>query len=442
MDRFRLLMHRLIDRLRPQDGSMLIEVMIGAVMVVIVSGAVLNGLEGAQDTGESNKARSTSASLAQQDQERMRAMPVDELSNYRNTRPVDVAGATYTVESRSDWVRDSNGVVSCTNDSSQAQYMKITSTVTSNVNQDVPLKQTSLVSPPRGTFGPNIGTAAVQVVDRDQNPLAGVRVDITGPQSLTDVTNSLGCVVFGYIPEGPWRLEISSLGLIGWNGDSPVRGDVGVVGGTTVLTKLELDQPSSIDATFETKVGSDAPIPARSKSVSVANSRLPSPGSKPFTSAVPVPSLTANSLYPFLDGYGVYAGSCEANNPSKPPTNIPDYFANAGASAFVVTDPGGNSDVVVRMPAINVQVMDSTGSAPVPGASVKVTQEDANCTEAYPTRLTDSSGAMIEPGFPFGTYTVCAEFGGQRSIVTGVSNTDHDGVTVPPMPLSAPGSCP
>ena len=211
MDKTRSLLHALARRLRlnGQEGSLLIEVMIGAVMVVVISGAILNGLAGAEDTGERNKSRTVSASLAQQDQERMRAMPVDELSNYENTRPVDVSGVTYTVVSDSEWVRDANGIVSCTNDSTQAQYMKVSSTVSSEISKEAPLTTTSLVSPPRGTFSVTSGTAAVQVVDRDQNPLPGVRVDITGPDSLSDVTNDIGCVVFGFIPEGPWKLEIS-----------------------------------------------------------------------------------------------------------------------------------------------------------------------------------------------------------------------------------------
>lgn len=446
MDKTTCAFRRLLARLRTQEGSLLIEVMIGAVMVVMVSGAVLNGLEGAQDTGEKNKARTTSAALAQQDQERLRAMPVDELSNYHNTRSVDVAGATYNVDSRSEWVRDDNGVVSCINDSSQAQYMKITSTVTSNVNRDTPLKQTSLVSPPRGTFSVDTGTAAVQVVDRDENPLVGVRVDITGPQSLSDVTNALGCVVFGYIPEGPWELEISSLGLVGWDGESPFTSDIGVVGGATVLTKLYLDEPSSIDASFETKVGADVRADT-STSVSVANSKLPAQGGwKAFTSATPQPTLTADKLFPFADGYGVYAGSCEANNPSK---YDPEYFTTStGAAAFVVPNPGGSVNAVVRKPAINVEVrkldtstLDPVDTIPVADARVFVKTADASCTEAYPMQLTNAAGALPNPGFPFGNYTVCADdgTGGKvEQLDPAVANTSPDGT--PALVLTLSGS--
>jgi type II secretory pathway pseudopilin PulG len=113
-DRIRFILRRLAARLdvRSQVGSMLIEVMVGAILVVLTSAAVLDGLNGAQDTGQRNKARSVSASLAQEDQERMRAMPIDDLSNYHDSRTVSVSTAPYTVDSRADWVRDSTGVVS------------------------------------------------------------------------------------------------------------------------------------------------------------------------------------------------------------------------------------------------------------------------------------------------------------------------------------------
>jgi hypothetical protein len=402
--------------------------MIGAVIVVSVTSAILNGLEGAEDTGARNKARTESAALAQQDQERLRAMAVDDLSNYHNTRTVSVAGATYTIESRSEWVRDSNGVVSCTNDSTNAQYMKITSEVSSFYNKDTPLRQTSLVSPPRGTFSSTSGTAAIQVVDRDQNPLPNVRVDLSGPDNLSDVTNELGCVVFGYIPQGPWTMQVSSTGLVGWDGTSPYKSDVGVVAGATVLKKVELDQPSSITANFDTKVGAAAPVVAKSKTMSVANAHLPTPGWKSFSGGTnPVVSITGSSLYPFADGYGVYAGGCNANNPALYDS---DYFTTVGTAAFVVPTPGAGSTVTARMPAINLVVKNAGGTV-LQNARVFVSQTDTGCTtQTFPMQLTNSSGALPEPGYPFGNFSICVDDNNKHKVSgTAVTNTNPAGTT-------------
>lgn len=408
---------------------MLIEVMVSAVLVVITSAAVLDGLNGAQGTGQKNKARSESAALAQKDQERMRAMPIDDLSNYHDTQTVSVATAPYTIDSRADWVRDSSGVVSCTNDSTEAQYLKITSSVTSNVQKD-PIVETSLVAPSRGTFGTDDGTAAVQVVDRDQQPIPGVRVDLDGPQSFSDVTNDLGCVVFGFIPQGPWNVTVTSLGLVGWDGNSPYDSDIGVVGGSTVLKKIELDQPSDITANFDTKVlGASAAVPAQSKSVSVNNAKLASPGWKTVTAATPQASILAPHLYPFADGYGVYAGTCDSNNPT---TWDADYFTTtpSGAAAFIIPTPGSPATVTARVPSINIEVDKSSGTnVPFPGAHVIVKNIDTDCTatETY-TATTDATGAIPAPGFPWGQYTVCADDGAKHKITSStVNNTAPDG---------------
>jgi type II secretory pathway pseudopilin PulG len=431
---------------RSQAGSMLIEVMVGAILVVLTSAAVLDGLGGAQDTGQRNKARSVSASLAQEDQERMRAMPIDNLSNYHESRTVSVSTAPYTVDSRADWVRDSTGTVSCTNDSTQAQYLEITSTVTSNVQQNPPVTETSLVAPPRGTFDSSTGTAAVQVVDRDGNPISGVRVDMNGPDSLSDTTNDAGCVVFGYIQAGPWTVQVSSLGLVGSDGTSPYSSGIGIVAGSTVLKQIQLDQPSSIVGSFTTQgLGNAAPVPATAKSMTVNNAKLPSPGWKSFfPSPSPAATVTASRLFPFKDGYGVYAGSCDSANPAQWDS---DYFSttDTGKAAFVVPTPGSTSAVTVRMPAINVEVQNSSG-VPVAGKRIFVKNGDTDCTETYPSQLSDASGRLPNPGFPFGQYMVCADdnAGHKAQVISPlVNNTDPNGsakVTLT-LPTTNTGNC-
>ena len=83
-----------------EQGSLLVEVMVGAIVLSIATFAVLDGLEGAQAVGAKNKQRSTSSTLAQQDIERLRAYPINALSNLTQTRTVDVQGVDYTVESK------------------------------------------------------------------------------------------------------------------------------------------------------------------------------------------------------------------------------------------------------------------------------------------------------------------------------------------------------
>ncbi len=406
--------HRLIQRLRlrEQRGSMLVEVLVGSVLLVSASAAMLEGLHGAQDTGQRNKSRSVSSSLSQQDQERMRAMPIEDLSNYRETRNITVAGAPYQVESQAEWVRDSSGVVSCTNDTSQAQYLKITSSTTSNV-QETPIVETSIVAPARGTFSATDGTAAVQVVDRDQNPIPGVRVDLDGPQSLSDTTNDEGCVVFGFVPQGPWQISVASLGLIGTDGTQPFNTGIGVVGGTTALKQIQLDEPSSIKAIIATNVGSPLTTPGV-KSISVNNAQLPSPGWKTASAATPQASFNVNSLFPFKDGYGVYAGTCADNNPTKWDS---DYFTTLGTAAFVVPTPGASSTVTVVAPTITAYVKNLPSGKK---ASVFYQSADSTCTESYPVATTPTSASSsttynASTVMPWGRFKVCIDDSGANN---------------------------
>ena len=114
--------------------------MVGA----IVTFAVLDGMSGAADTGERNRQRSVASTLAQQDIERLRAFEITDLSNYRETRNVNMGGVSYTVVSQTDWVRDTSGLISCTNDDTQAEYLKLTSVAYSTASEETPVREVSL----------------------------------------------------------------------------------------------------------------------------------------------------------------------------------------------------------------------------------------------------------------------------------------------------------
>src|SRR5262245_33024664 len=74
-----------------ERGSLLIEVMAGAMLVALIAMAVLAGFDGAFATSGKNKARSVAATLAEQDIERMRSYTSVELSGYSETQTKTVA---------------------------------------------------------------------------------------------------------------------------------------------------------------------------------------------------------------------------------------------------------------------------------------------------------------------------------------------------------------
>jgi Tfp pilus assembly protein PilV len=405
---------------------MLVEVMVGAVVLAIATSALLNGIDGAQSAGTKNKARSTAAALAEQDQERMRSMPVASLAGYSNTRTVQVKGVNYTVTSSTQWVSDQGGPISCSNNNKTAANIKITSAVSGNAFTGV-VDEVSLVTPPPGTFAPGEGRAIVKINDRNGAAVVGRGVTLSGPSSYSATTNSLGCAVFPFVAQGAYTASVG--GLVDWQGNDPSTKAVGVTAGTSTTISMELDSAAEIDAIFDTQVNGATAVAAKSPSVTLTNSKL-LVGTKTFPTSpgAPLTQINAQNLFPFTDGYWAYAGACSTNNPALAPTNnsplLPNYSPTPGQ---VLTMTAAND---IRVPSINLQVVSSGGTA-VPNtspATVIIKSADSGCTNTFPTQTTTSktygtttyTATLPEPGFPYGNYRVCA----QRT-VTGVTTHGH-----------------
>lgn len=391
--------------LASERGSVMVEVLIGTLLLALTTATVLNGMDGTQKTALRNKDRSVSATLAQQDLERLRSLPPTVLSNLDQTRTVTVAGVPYTVRSLTSWVRDASGVVSCTSDETDSEYLRLSATVTSPSGPDRPVTATSLLAPPPGAFGHDTGTATVKLTDRDGEPLAGVGVDLEGPSFHSGTTNDVGCAVFGFIAAEEWLAEVDG-GLVTWSGETPAQSPITVAPGKTNLTQIELDRPASIRASFVDPAGAAT----QWKSISVSNAKLPS-GFKPFASATMAASKDAENLFPFNDGYGVFAGTCEANNPAVWDS---DYFQTSGYG-FAAPDPGVLiAPVQVVVPRIRVRVMRATGTFSHVRIYVRQIDDDYDCESViYNSGVVDAGNP--DPGsydftvpVPFGNYEVCA----------------------------------
>ena len=75
----RLLVRACARSTREQRGFALVEVMVAAGLLAIVAVGVFAGIDGPAATSAGNRAKSVAASLAEQDQERMRAMKFTDL---------------------------------------------------------------------------------------------------------------------------------------------------------------------------------------------------------------------------------------------------------------------------------------------------------------------------------------------------------------------------
>jgi hypothetical protein len=317
-----------------------------------------------------------------------------------------VAGVSYEVDSRTDWVRDSTGVVSCTNDASLPQYLKITSTVSSPASVNRPVREVSLLTPAPGAFSGTAGTVAVKVTNRSGAPHVGVSVHLSGPGSYSDTTNEFGCAIFGMIPSGNYDVDIP--GYVGWGGEGFADGQVAVVAAKTSLKQMEVEAPASLSARFRVPSGppADWATAALSSGITVANAKLPG-GFKEFRGASAVSSIDASGLFPFLDGYGVYAGTCRANNPAFWQST---YFQPGGPGHAALNPGDFLKPVDVEMGALRVILHNSSGAS-LTGARVTVRLGDTGDTRAgcaANTLVFNVTGNdHVDFILPMGTYRVC-----------------------------------
>jgi hypothetical protein len=348
------------------------------------------------------------------------------------------------VRSEADWVRDASGVVSCTDDNAQAEYLRLRSTVSSPAGIDHPVTETTLLTPAPGAFSATAGTAAVRLTDREGNPLQGVTVAMTGPTSLSATTNELGCAIFAFIPQGNYTAQVTS--GVSWTNETPATATVTVNAGRTGLAQIEVDQAGSIRAYFQTPGGTRGS--AAWNAMSMAHAKLPSPGYKVYpqvASSSRVTSIDATTLFPHLDAYGVYAGKCLENNPAF---WDPDYFV-PGGPGYVAVGPGDNLLAVdVVMPTLTLAIT----KAPNTRARVTLRQIDdadpgAVCNELFtwPDVATSSATSVtFQLQVPFGKYRVCVDDGANRKISSTYTPSsgavplvpEHHNLTPPSAPLS------
>jgi Tfp pilus assembly protein PilV len=387
---------------RGDAGFALIEVVVSAALVMVIAAAVLGGVDVPSVLAGENQAGSQAASLAQQDQERMRAMPVAQLVNYSPPpRTVELDGREYTVESRVTWVTDSGSTVTCAStDTTSGDYLRLSSTV-DGPGQKRPVTIDSLLTPPNGSDASKKGNLAVHITDQVGDPVPNIDVSIPGKAGATDEN---GCVFFGLLNTGQYQVTISEAGYVDKGGNQTVvRTETVSVGNTTVAEQsyaraasIRVDVQANVYGTVKAStIRSSTPT---TNGVTLSNSQMPPSGTKMFTPAVAGATfLTAQSLYPFTDGYTAYSGRCSTANPVP----IMGPFS-------ATPPPGGSATVVVRQAALNMSVTIPSNFPPVQTPEVTLDNKVSGCPDFANVSLT-AAGTLTDSGFPGGTYDVCVD---------------------------------
>jgi type II secretory pathway pseudopilin PulG len=417
---------------RSDSGFALIEAIVAAAVLAMVALAVLSGIDGATRASGRERARSVAASLAEQDQERLRSMQIDTLSKYNAApRTVPVDGVNYTVTSTTRWVRDDTSTASncTTGDNKQSDYLYIKSSVTSNVVgvRTAPVTIESIVTPPIKYSSP-AGSLAIQVNNRSGVGVPNLGVSIAGPTGATRNTDASGCALFEYIPEGDYDVTATRGGWVDELGNATLTSnDVAVNRGTLVKQTLVYDQAANATLAIKTYTPESTTDVRDSSAAEITTIPAGKPMRQfPATSGLK-PTIQATKLFPFTAPYAFWTGNCASESPA---TYTSTYFNTAGGKALQ-TDPGGSYVKEIFQPPLRFRVtrdrdgnrvgIDSTNTLTVTATFVP-DSTDTGCSDTltyYPvtrsTLATNKEGWLslysnapaYDPGIPFGQWTIC-----------------------------------
>lgn len=380
------------------------EVLVSAVVLVLIALGALTALTATGSAGAEERHRSQAHAIAQDDQARLRSLRISSLGNLVQSQTMVEGGNTYTVTSRGDFVSDSTGTASCTEDTASADYIKISSTVTwPSIGSRPPVTLESIVAPPNGSIGVGHGAMAISVQNALAEGLEGIAVSGSGPASFNGVTGTNGCIIFGNLPAGSYQVTPTVPGLVNVDGNAGQAKTASVVALSTNTLVLQYDEPGSLNVGFTTRTSSGSLIPSSADSVMVFNTGMAI--AKAFgTPGTPASTVPATPLFPFTSPDTVYAGTCTGNNPTS------------GAALANVTVPRGGppASATVQLPALHLTVWSGNSSSPgspVPNARVRI--GDKNClTNGVPFRrtfFTNAQGQLPDLGLPWSVYDVCAQ---------------------------------
>ena len=412
-----------------EDGFTLIEVMVSALLVVIVAITVLSALDGASRASGISKAKSTAASLAQQDQERLRGKKPSELMALEETRTVKADGVGYTVRSRGTYVLERSTTAGCTGGQRDERLGIVTTVDWPGRRDGRPIRIESLIALPLDATIMTQGSAVLRITRADGvTGVTGVPVSLNGPQSSLPVsTGPEGCAFFANHLVGPYTFTFSRAGWVDPTGAEAVTLATSIVGNETRSSDVLYDRAGGITATFFSRwtkgTGAATYYPVKSDALTVEHSGIPiNNGRKTFsapgTPPVPANSISGPGLFPFATDYGVWSGSCATNKYAPTRFALPNPYRTSRA-----VSPGATSAVSVFEPAIDVTVKDSTGATPIQNATVTFFSKTTGCERTLPSQTTDSTGEVADPSVPYGDYKVCAFLGGRKRETT-VAATD------------------
>jgi Tfp pilus assembly protein PilV len=431
--------------LRSDAGDTLIEVLTSALVVGVMVIGTFTGLTATNRASALGRSRTQAQALAEKDEERLRGEPISQLAALNGTtktNEVKIKGtavnATYTITSKVTYINE-KGTSDCATEASEGFYRTI-SEVTWTGNKGPAIVETGSIAPPAGA------TLIVRVEGAEKGEgVEGMSVTAKGPGSsgstYEQTTTGEGCALFGPFEEGgEYTVNILRTGYVNQDWYSQLKEDPAekltwnlltnvatkaayrFAPAGTLKANLTTAQPTGLTTPLTTAplaIGKSTWNPeSKVLNLMVSNTEGMKPELRTLlkTSTLRSGPLTSESpgVFPFPTKYAVYAGTCEANSPSK----------FTAAPAEVKVPPNGTGETEVKLPTAIVEAY--KGSTETASEAVKWNEptfgkfyiKDQGCSPTEKRELApvttvgewENQGDLKNPGLPYGKYTICNEW--------------------------------
>lgn len=422
---------------RSESGLSLIEVIMSALIVGLISIGTLTGFASAGRASADSRQHNQALLLATQDEERLRGMNVTELGRLGSKiLPTTTENGTiYTIEEQAHFVSAAKEEFACETTGTTADYIQTTSKVTwrslNHKGSSESISQSSLISVPTST------SLLVNVRNQLNEPVEGATVSAVGKTSGTNqqITPVSGCVIFGALPESKVNVTAIKTGWVNEQGEQePSPQEVTLSTTSLVSATFTIGAAGSIKGEFES-----AGSPAQGDTILVSHTGVNQP--TVGGTANKWEAAIAEELFPFAtpgsppgeNPYTVYAGDCASDNPelvSK--KEVTDHTAQV--------KPGLTTTVKVEVPAATMKLYEgtSTSSALDSNAEAKITNVSCGSTARV---MKTVAGELEHKYLPYAEkFTLCLTqlVGGTRYKYTReFANTARTGVNLGTVFMSA-----
>jgi type II secretory pathway pseudopilin PulG len=393
-----------VERPGGEAGLTLLELVVAITLLALIMGGVATSVGGGLNLARNNRNRSIAANLAAEEMDVVRSSDFTSLAPRTVTQTVD--GVDYVVRRDLTWVAKSATTGPCDGSGGTPQVLRVSVRVSWPDMGGVPAARSDTVlTPPVGAYDPNSGHIAVKVLNRDAQPQDAAVVTISGPQNKTLAANSDGCAFFAFLPAGTYTVTLNTAGYVDRQSNANPTQTLGVNVGVVSSVQFDYDQAASINATLAPTSGGVLPsdIP-----VSLANTYYLPNGKRSFPGSGSVRTIA--NLFPALEGYEAWAGSCADADPEGikivGSVTFGPYWPGAARAGAIAPAAGGSAAVTIPVPTVTVHVVDSVGGA-VAGATVSAVHAADNiCTGETHVLGTTDGGGNLQAALPYGNWTL------------------------------------